>query len=150
MMPKTFSIKGGGLGEIQKIFVPAHDVTGSGGDRQIDVWFILGIPLICEDVRDFRNDYRSFFERREEAIDKLVRQYRELLPHPWTGHYIADFGQDFRGQTHFNHLPFNEEETRARGALASSGALEKHHAVEYSANLRRIGAHRLFEGLRSW
>jgi hypothetical protein len=89
MMPKTFSIKGGGLGEIQKIFVPAHDVTGSGGDRQIDVWFILGIPLICEDVRDFRNDYRSFFERREEAIDKLVRQYRELLPHPWTGHYIA-------------------------------------------------------------
>src|ERR1700724_4303331 len=81
LMPKTFSIWVGGIGKIQNIAVPAHQVANSRGDRQIDIRLILGIPVELEDVRHIRNGHGSRFECRKESIDNLVRQGGEPLSH---------------------------------------------------------------------
>jgi hypothetical protein len=142
LVPKTFPIGCGAIGKIQNIFVPAHEVANSRGDRQIDIRLILGIPVELEDVRHIRNGHGSRFECRKESIDNLVRQWGKPLSHLGTCQHVANFGHDLLGHTQLDCIQFNQEKARARGAFASGRALKKYHAVEYGADLRTISTHR--------
>jgi hypothetical protein len=91
----------GGVGEMQNIFVAAHETARSRGNRQIDIRLILRIPIKLE-------------KRNAVSCD-------------------TD-----------NSMTPNS--TRANDALASGSALEKHHAVENSADL---GPSRIIDSART-
>jgi hypothetical protein len=55
MAPKTYAIRIAGTREIENIGVAAYQITGPGGNRQIDVWLILRIPLVSEYAGHFGN-----------------------------------------------------------------------------------------------
>jgi len=142
-MPKTFSIGGSGIGKVENVVVATHEVDHPRGDRQVDVWLILWIAIELEDARHFRNEHGALFERCKESMGNLISQCGKLLPDSWTGQHVANLGHDSVRQIQLDHIRFNQEQACSSSALALGGALKKHHAVEYGADLRTISAHRL-------
>ena len=71
-MPKALSIGRRGIGQIQNVVVAAHEIAYARGDREVDIWLVLGAP-----------------GEVENSIDKRACQYRELLLHPWTSQHVA-------------------------------------------------------------
>ena len=60
-MPKASSIGIARVRKIQNVKVAAHEVARSCGDREIEVWLVLGVSLVKEHMRHFRREYGSLF-----------------------------------------------------------------------------------------
>src|SRR5258708_12822914 len=75
MAPKSHAIKIGGFGEIQNVGVPAHKVVRSSGNREIDIWLILGIPFVGEYAGDIRNDQGLSSSAATNRIGLVIIQW---------------------------------------------------------------------------